>query len=208
MNSGLKVAGISSAIKHGSKDEAALELIEEEMKAIRRQFDRIKQDRIEIESQSNLVLDYVKFDGKEASWDNSKDTTPLFDMIKGSRSKHTYLLADMHYLLISLAMIGKLFIMLKKALPDANELNVVGKNYDPIFKDYSEVRANIEHIYEKIKPEMPNHGGHNDEGYFFGNKNFKIGKQRQEEIERIYSDIKAAVKAYRDRTQKPPAKQQ
>jgi hypothetical protein len=207
MSSGLKVGGMSTSRKFGTRDNAALTLIDEEMQKVRRQFERIRQDRIEIQAQSKIVLDYVKVEGANTVWDSSKDTAPLFDMIIRSGNKNIYLLADIHYLLISLGMIGKLFKMLEKALPDAYELKAVRKNYDLIFKDYSDFRSNIEHIYDKLTPELPNHGGYNEEEYFFGDKKFKIGKQREEEIERIYSDIKAAVNAYRERTKKPPATQ-
>src|SRR2546422_3839252 len=125
MDSNLKVSEISTSVKYATRDNAALKLIEEEMKKVRRQFERIRQDRIELQTESSIVFDYIKIEGERAVWDDSKDKNKFFDAIFWSGNKHTYLLADIHYLLISLAMIGKLFIMLRKALPDAHELKVV-----------------------------------------------------------------------------------
>lgn len=167
----------------------AYSMLEKEMEKIRLQFSRIAEDRARVNDGIARIKSLVSNQSripKEIPQEMTKFNGRTF--------------ADIHYLLVSLAMCDKLFTMIEKEMPHEHGLTTVRNKYKQALKDYSDFRADIEHVYDRIRRGESDLGNLSNDSFTFNGRMFSIGADRQREIEEIFLELTNALGVIADKT--------
>lgn len=176
-----------------------LSLLQNEMEKVRLQFRRIRQDTARLHSNVREEIPLIERNMEDIPL--SPDLQKLRqELSQAHHDNMVCLFADIHFLLICLDKMEKLFKMLRKELHNEPELAVVFSQYSKALKEYSDFRNYLEHVdrevVEKRTTDLGNLGG---DKFTFNERTFDIGHAREREVEELFKDILEACGAISER---------
>ncbi len=168
-----------------SRAQTALLILGREMRIARAQFDRIESHRAKLESLTppgpGLMIPATRLTQEEYYESLSK------------------LFGDIHFLLVSMAGISRLFVLMKNDLKGENEFESIGRKHGEMFRKARVFRNHLEHIDDRVRKGIKGLGDCRETLFSFDGKSFDFGPQLREELEKFYSEVKMAYEAYRKR---------
>lgn len=165
---------------NSSTARVALIFLKREVDKARLQFRRIRQDRDEVEKFTGLFT-------------NRKNSHGFLRVQQRSNEAMLALFADIHFLLICLDKIDLLLRMLQKHLPTNQKLNNILQLHSKSLKNYNDFRNHLEHINERIENKVSDLGNLQNNMFTFAGKNFDIGPDTENEVEKILDETLSAL---------------
>lgn len=163
-------------------------LLQGEMEKVRLQFRRIRDDSARLHSTVTEEMQLVEGDDAETLFSPDSQERQR-ELSQARHDSMVCLFADIHFLLICLDKMEKLFKMLRKELPEP-ELTVVFSRYSKALKEYSDFRNYLEHIdREVVKKRTTDLGNLGDDKFTFDGRAFDVGRAREAEVEELFKDI-------------------
>jgi hypothetical protein len=102
------------------------------------------------------------------------------------------LIGDVHFLLVSIWRMWRLFERVRKDLPDEPELNEIVKKYRRFFEEIRRFRNRVEHIEGVVEQESLGLGDVRPSAFGFGGDSFDYGPEVESTITTFYREVKEA----------------
>jgi len=160
------------------------------MDHVRLQFRRIKEHEMifhSLQEQKRLLRDL-------------EDENPHRNLIDQISRNETEMVADIHYLLISISMVRKLWICLEKELGNPPELSDIKSKYWAIIENYYQRRGELEHIYARIKNPSGLKIFHSGTELSINGQAVDISQKAEKTMVEIFSKIQSALRRIAVRT--------
>lgn len=168
-----------------SRAQTALLIMSREMRIAKVQFDRIEHHR--------TMLDSLTPPGPGLMIPATRQTQEEYYECL------TLLFGDLHFLLVSMAGISRLYRLMRDDLKGEEEFAKMGQKHRKVFEEARVFRNHLEHIDDRVKAGIKGLGDCRETLFSFDGKTFDFGPQLREELEMFYSEVKAAYGAYRKR---------
>jgi len=168
-----------------SRAQTTLLIMGREMRIARAQFDRIESHRIKLESLTppgpGLMIPATKLTQEE-----------YYERL-------SMLFGDIHFLLVSMAGISRLYELMKNDLDGEKEFEEIGRKHREMFRKARVFRNHLEHIDDRVRKGIKGLGDCRETLFSFDGKSFDFGPQLRRELEEFFAEVKAAYEAYRKR---------
>jgi len=124
------------------------------------------------------------------------------DIAKGTVGEHmtgedridctAMLFGDIHFLLVSMWRMWRLFERIRKDLPDETELNEIAKKYRNFFEGIRRFRNKVEHIEGIVEQGISGLGDARPSAFGFDDRSFYYGPEVETAIVAFYEEVKTA----------------
>jgi hypothetical protein len=184
--SGRRLVAVHTQLLTGdSRAQTALLIMGREMRIARAQFDRIESNRVKLESLTppgpGLMIPATRLTQEE-----------FYESL-------SMLFGDIHFLLVSMAGISRLYDLMKNDLKGESEFESIGRKHREMFRKARVFRNHLEHIDDRVREGIKGLGDCRETLFSFDGKSFDFGPQLREELEEFHTEVKAAYNAYRKR---------
>jgi|GEM_PF-2922524 len=181
-----KLVAIHTQLLTGdSRAQTALLILNREMRIAKVQFERIESHRTTLDSLTppgpGLMIPATKLTQEE-----------YYECL-------TLLFGDIHFLLVSMASISRLYRFMRDDLRGEEEFDKIGQKHRKMFEGARVFRNHLEHIDDRVKAGIRGLGDCRETLFSFDGKSFDFGPQVRQELEEFHSEVKAAYEAYRKR---------
>ena len=168
-----------------SLTQTALIIMKRQMRIVRVQFDRIESHRSK--------LDSITPDGPGLK-------IPATKLTQEEYYQHlTMLFGDIHFLLVSIAGISRLFRLMMKDMKGEPEFKKIEARHRGFFRDAHEFRNHLEHIDDRVKKGIKGLGDCRETLFSFDGKSFEFGPELRRQLEEFLDEVNNAYEAYRQR---------
>jgi len=158
-------------LKAQTRAGTAILLMNQEIRIIRCQFRRI------IADQKNLNLEPEQGIGFHGSQEEYLDNIAI-------------IFGDVHFLLISMSRMWRLFEQIRKDLPDEPEWNTIAKKYRDFFEEIKGFRNHVEHIEGMVRDDASSLGNIRTSVFGFNDRDFYYGPEVESQINTFYEEVK------------------
>lgn len=165
-------------MKAQTKAGTAVLLMGQEIRIIRGQFRRIRDD------QKNLNLKPEQGQGISAIGTRMSQDE-YFDSL-------AMLFGDIHFLIVSMSRLWRLFEQVRKDLPGEPELDDIAKEYRTLFEDVRFFRNRLQHIEGMVQTGVTGLGDARPSSFGFDGKSFGYGPEVEAKVVDFYERVKTA----------------
>jgi hypothetical protein len=186
------------------KARVGLHLAESEMKVIRLQLRRIREDMaMSADAFKKVrVTHHLDDSNRERFFDDDFREAGIEAMKRG-QEVNTTLFADIKFLVMSVRQLRRFFMMIRKYLPNEPELEELEKRYGGFLKDSKDIRNGIVHEDDRIDDGVSDLGNLYNSKFTFDGKEFEIGPELERILEEFFEGLLQACEfiAERQRTE-------
>lgn len=161
-------------LKAKTKAGTAVLIMGLETRVIRSQFERIR------EMQEHLCL------GPADDLDALEPKSPLNDQ----QARIAVLFGDIHFLIISMSRLWRLFERVMKDMPDEPELKAISKKYRPLFEEVRFFRNKLQHIEGLVEAEVGALGDARSAAFGLDGKTFHYGTEVESKVQSFYEAVR------------------